>query len=539
MTQPNNEQTRDVKALADDFLDRMCEISPLMASEEGFSEYDDRIGDLSPRKHERLARLARTTQQLIKSCELNNFHDHLCADVLNDYCTDLIDEYESGDWVRCINIMTNPLDTIHSTCYNVNESDEIEIEKREKKIAEIPEALKSYRATLRYGVDHDCLPRRTQLVQMAYNCSLFANDPLFVSTPARNAYLTFGAFLTDDIIPRSKENDAVGPEQYLRAAKRHLGKTINLEETYQWGWHEIHSIFDEIALVIQDLNPGKSYRETIEMLEHDETRTASSPSELQTFLQDLLDESVRELNGTHFDIDPRLITIEACLFDEAGSSAMYYSTPSEDFSRPGRTYYPINGKKSFPLWEEVTTCYHEGLPGHHLHIGTIKCLGDDFSRFQKTVAFNTGESEGWALYAERLMVELGYNNDPAYIFGMLNASLFRATRIVMDIGLHCEFTIPIDAPVIFPRGEKWTKETAVNVLQDVIGMSESYARDEVHRYLGWIGQAISYKIGEKTIHDLRERERKRLGSTFSLKEFHSRVLGYGHIGLGRLEALFE
>ena len=130
---------------------------------------------------------------------------------------------------------------------------------------------------------------------------------------------------------------------------------------------------------------------------------------------------------------------------------MYYSTPSDDFTRPGRTYYPVNGKKKFPLWEEVTTCYHEVLPGHHLHIGTIKCLGDNLSRFQRTLAFNTGESEGWALYAERLMVELGYNNDPAYIFGMLNASLFRAKRIVMDIGLHCEYSIPYDAPSLYPR----------------------------------------------------------------------------------------
>lgn len=539
MTIANDKKLNDVKALADDFLVRYCDLNPLLASEEGFSEYDDRIGDLSPEKNQRLVELAKSTQYLISSCEISDFHDQLCADVLDDYCQDILDEDEHDDWVRSINIMTNPLDTIHATCVNIDENEEEELEKRDTKIAEVPDALQTFRETLLYGVDKNCLPKRTQLLHMAHNCALFANDPIFINTKARNAYLNFGAFLTDEIIPNSDEKDAVGPELYSRCAKRHLGKEIDLVETYAWGWHEIHSIFDEIELIINQINPGGTYRETIKMLENDKSKTANSPEELQEFLQNLLDESVEQLNGKHFDIDPRLLKVEACILDEAPSSAMYYSTPSDDFSRPGRTYYPINGKRTFPLWEEVTTCYHEGLPGHHLHVGSIKCLGDELSRFQRTLAFNTGESEGWALYAERLMVELGYNHEPEYIFGMLNASLFRATRIVMDIGLHCEYEIPEDAPEIYPRGKTWDKDIAINVLETVIGMNSSYAKDEVYRYLGWIGQAISYKIGERTIRDIRERERKRLGSAFSLKDFHSRLLGYGHVGLGRLETLFE
>lgn len=525
-------------ALADDFLDRLCELDPLGASEEGFSQYDGKIGDLSPARQEKLSDLAKGTLYLSKNCEISNFNEQLCADVLDDYCSDMIDNYETDDWIRTINVLTNPLDTIHVTCHNVDTQDKEAIWKRDQKIEEIPFALASFKETIDLGLEKNALPRRTQIAHMAHNCALFANDQLFISTKARNAFLRFGSFLMDEIIPKTNEKDAVGPEIYARCAKRHLGKEINLKETYEWGWHEIHAIFDEIETVITELNPGGTYKETISILENDETRTANSPEELQTFLQDLLDNSVAQLNGTHFDIDPRMLKIEACLLEEAGSSAMFYSTPSEDFSRPGRTYYPINGKTRFPLWEEVTTCYHEGLPGHHLHVGSIKCLGSDLSQFQKTLAFNTGESEGWALYAERLMVELGYNNDPAYIFGMLNASLFRATRIVMDIGLHCEYVIPDDAPDIYPRGEKWNPQLAMKVLEDVIGMSPTYAKDEVYRYLGWIGQAVTYKIGEQTIRDIRERERKRLGSAFSLKEFHTRLLSYGHVGLGRLEKLF-
>ncbi|MFN8015637.1 MAG: DUF885 domain-containing protein [Acidimicrobiia bacterium] len=533
------EISKKVYDLADDFLIRYCELNPLDASEEGFSQFDDRIGDLSPEKYERIYELAKTTQYLIDKCDKQDFHNQLCADVLNDFCANIVEQFESNDWVRTINIVTNPLDAIQTTCYNIDESDNVAKEKRKKKIAEIEPALSSYKKTLLYGKENNCLPRLTQLSYMAHNCALYANDPLFISTPARNAYLSFGQFLTDEIIPYSNSDDAVGPEVYERCAKMHLGKDIDLKETYEWGWHEIHTIFDEIDSVIRDLNPGATYRETVEMLEKDSSRTAHSPQELQSFLQDLLDESVEQLNGKHFDIDPRMTKIEACLLDEAGSSAMFYSSPSDDFSRPGRTYYPVNGKKTFPLFEEVTTCYHEGLPGHHLHVGSVKCLGDELSQFQKTLAFNTGETEGWALYAERLMVELGFNHDPAYIFGMLNASLFRATRIVMDIGLHNKYKIPSSAPSLFPHDVTWNKEVAIDILENIVGATPTFAKDEVYRYLGWIGQAISYKIGERTIRDIRERERKRLGSNFSLKDFHSRLLGYGHVGLGRLEKLFS
>jgi uncharacterized protein (DUF885 family) len=529
----------NVKDLADNFLADLCLSDPLLASEEGFSDFDDRIGDLSPAIHEQRARLARETKHKIQTCDLSSFDDQLCADVLADYCDEMVQEFESNDWVRGINVVTNPLDAIHSTCMNIDDKNSVAREKREHKIAEIPRALASFRETLRYGADNSCLPRRTQAAHLAHNCALYANDRLFLSTPARHAFLEFGAFLTDEIIPKCETDDAVGAETYSRFAHRHLGKSIDLDETYEWGWNEIHDIFNEIDGVVAELNPGGTYQSTIELLENDQSRTAQSPDELQEFLQNLMDESVSQLQGKHFEIDPRLHAIEARTIEESGSSAMFYSAPSDDFERPGRTYYPLNGKRTFPLWEEVTTCYHEGLPGHHLHIGAIKCLDGRLSNFQKTIAFNAGEGEGWALYAERLMVELGLSNDPAYIFGMLNASLFRATRVVMDIGMHCGYSIPDDAPQGFPAGEKWNKEISIDILMNTIGQTHDMARDEVYRYLGWIGQAISYKIGERTIRDIREQEKIRLGSEFSLKDFHTRLLGYGHVGLGRLEKLFQ
>ena len=139
----------------------------------------------------------------------------------------------------------------------------------------------------------------------------------------------------------------------------------------------------------------------------------------QRWNQDLLDTTVAELNGTHFDIPAPVQRVEAMIAPPGGAAAMYYTGPAEDFSRPGRTWYPTLGKTRFPLWGEVSICYHEGVPGHHLQIGQVRYLADTLSRFQRTLAGTSGHAEGWALYAERLMGELGYLDDPAYELGML------------------------------------------------------------------------------------------------------------------------
>ena len=134
-------------------------------------------------------------------------------------------------------------------------------------------------------------------------------------------------------------------------------------------------------------------------------------------MQDLQDRTIAELEGTHFDLSEPVKRIEALIAPPGGALAMYYTGPSEDFSRPGRTWYPTGGKTRFPLWREVSIAYHEGVPGHHFQIATTKSLSDELSRYQRLIAGTSGYSEGWALYAERLMGELGYLDNPDYYMG--------------------------------------------------------------------------------------------------------------------------
>src|SRR5262249_56264700 len=119
-----------------------------------------------------------------------------------------------------------------------------------------------------------------------------------------------------------------------------------------------------------------------------------------------------------------------------GGGGGYGAGGGEDLRGPGRTWYATQGRTTFPLWREVSTCYHEGVPGHHLQVAQVKYLSQRLSRFQRAFGFLSGHGEGWALYAERLMGELGYLDDPAYELGMLGAQAMRAVRVSVDIGMH-------------------------------------------------------------------------------------------------------
>ncbi|MEO6462402.1 MAG: DUF885 domain-containing protein, partial [Candidatus Eisenbacteria bacterium] len=239
-----------------------------------------------------------------------------------------------------------------------------------------------------------------------------------------------------------------------------------------------------------------------------------------------------DLDGKHFDIPDEVRQVEVKIAPPGGALGAYYIQPSEDFTRPGTVWYSLapDEVKDIPLYGHITTAYHEGFPGHHLQCGIQVALADQLSRLHRLSVWYPGYGEGWALYTELLMHELGYFEKPEYVLGMLNAQLFRACRVVIDIGSHLELPIPRDETDFHP-GEPWTFERAVEFLIARCGEEEDYARSEVTRYYGWPGQAISYKVGERVIMELREELKAKQGPAFQLKEFHARVLGSGPVGL--------
>jgi len=203
------------------------------------------------------------------------------------------------------------------------------------------------------------------------------------------------------------------------------------------------------------------------------------------------------------------------VFAEKGSAGAYYQHPSLDGSRPGIFFANLRNTAEVPMWAMPTLAYHEGVPGHHLQIATAVEIKD--LPLQRRFAYFPAFSEGWAMYAEHLAKEMGlYANDPYGELGRLQSELFRATRLVVDTGIHAK---------------RWSREEAISYMESTTGMAHSDVVAEVERYVVWPGQACAYKIGMKAILDMRAQAKRELGARFDLKEFHAVLLENGAMPL--------
>jgi uncharacterized protein (DUF885 family) len=195
-----------------------------------------------------------------------------------------------------------------------------------------------------------------------------------------------------------------------------------------------------------------------------------------------------------------------------------------------------DGVEDFTIWSEITTVHHEGVPGHHLQCAQAVFQKEQLNRWQRLMCWVSGHGEGWALYSELLMDELGYLADPGDRLGMLDMQMLRAARVVVDLGVHLQ--LPIPAGTGWHEGEVWDADLAWEFLRGHVRMEEKQLRFELNRYLGWPGQAPSYKLGERLWLQAREDAKARKGADFDLKEFHSQALALGSLGLDPLrEAL--
>lgn len=213
------------------------------------------------------------------------------------------------------------------------------------------------------------------------------------------------------------------------------------------------------------------------------------------------------------------VTVERVpAFREATSSGASYTRPALDGSRPGVFFINLRDMAEIPRYGMRTLAYHEAIPGHHFQIALSQSI-ESVPAFRRVVPF-TAFSEGWALYAERLAWELGLLADPLADLGRLQAEMFRATRLVVDTGIH---------------RKRWSREEAIAYMLSKTGMAEGDVTNEVERYFVLPGQALSYKVGMMRMLELRERARNSLGERFDLRGFHDTVLMSGALPLSVLE----
>jgi uncharacterized protein (DUF885 family) len=315
---------------------------------------------------------------------------------------------------------------------------------------------------------------------------------------------------------------------------------VDQEETYAWGFEELARLEQEMRAVAGEIaGRGASVDEAVAVLDADPARRIPGKEAFRDWMQTLADKAMSALDGTHFDIPEPVRAIECCLAPTSDGS-IYYTGPSEDFSRPGRMWWAVpEGMTEFSTWREVTTVYHEGVPGHHLQIGQTIYRAELLNRWQRLLCFCSGHAEGWALYAERLMDDLGHLADPGDRLGMLDGQALRASRVIVDIGMHLELEIPRDNPFGFHPGERWTPELGWEFLRAHTRMNEEVLRFEWKRYLGWPGQAPSYKVGERIWLQAREDAKARKGAGFDLKAFHRQALDLGALGLDPLRKALD
>jgi uncharacterized protein (DUF885 family) len=241
------------------------------------------------------------------------------------------------------------------------------------------------------------------------------------------------------------------------------------------------------------------------------------------WLQELLEATTEHLDGVHFDIPAPLRRIESRVTRSGGTA---YIGPSRDLTRPGRVWWFLReDRTTFATCWAYSIAYHEGVPGHHLQVGHEACRGG-LGRQLNLLGGLSGCQEGWALYAERFMDELGLYEQPGARLGYLFMQLLRAARVVLDIGLHLRLPVPSG------DGALWTSDAALRLLRDRCHQGP-YAAMELARYLGRPGQALTYKVGERVWLTGRSAFRG------DRRAFHRRALEVGSLGLDQLKAAFD
>ena len=283
----------------------------------------------------------------------------------------------------------------------------------------------------------------------------------------------------------------------------------------------------EQEAIANEIKPGASVEEAVAFLESDATNRLHGTKALQEWMQRTSDRAIEELGATHFDIPDPIRKLE-CMIAPTQEGGIYYTGPTDDFSRPGRMWWSVpEGVEDFDTWRELTTVYHEGVPGHHLQIAQAVYNRAELNSWRRLLSGVSGHLEGWALYAERLIDQLGYLSTPADRLGMLDGQRMRAARVVLDIGVHLE------KPRLDGEGT-WDADYALAFMLRNVNMPEEFVKFEVNRYLGWPGQAPSYKVGQRIWEQVRDDYKERKGDAFSIKEFHKKALDLGSVGLDTL-----
>ncbi|MEJ6490048.1 DUF885 domain-containing protein [Leucobacter sp. USCH14] len=548
------EQTA-IDRIAEAWVDTLVEHDPTIGTYIGRTS--DGLPDLSPAGHDALAAdQRRTLAELVAVAPIDDVDAVTRADLEAELRLSLT-RHDAGEHLRDLNVIASPSQSIRDIFDLMPTESEGDWSHVANRLRAVPAALAGYRETLADGVREGLVPAIRQVEEVAAQARRTAGTPedlgffgrlagssgipaesaielAAAAAGASSAYAELAEFLLRDIAPHAPETDAFGRDRYALASEAFLGARIDLDETYEWGLDELARMVAEQERTAAEIVGGSPrpgiVAEAIAKLDQDASRKLHGTDALQRWMQKTSDRAVAELAGAQFEIPEEIRALE-CRIAPTQEGGIYYTGPSDDFSRPGRMWWSVpEGVTEFDTWRELTTVYHEGVPGHHLQIGQAVVNRGSLNEWRRQLAGTSGHAEGWALYAERLMEQLGYLEDPADRLGMLDGQRMRAARVVLDIGVHLGKRRP--------DGGVWDGAYAFQFLDENVNMNDGFVRFEVLRYLGWAGQAPAYKVGQRIWEGLRDQAAARAsaaGDAFDIRTFHRDALALGGVRLDTLE----
>ncbi len=551
---------RAVDRIAEAFVVASARLDPIEATFIGIAEEGvaTSLTDFSPAGFAERADLDRGTLSQLAAVVPEDESERVAVEAMIERLSLAVELSEAGIPQSQLSVINSPLHEVREVFDLVDSDTEEDWAAISTRLRAVPSALAGYTSTLREYAAAGQVTSRRQVAAVLEQITgwtkpgedvfgefvggakddrpSLTSDLTASAASATAAVAEFGEFLRTELAPQTREQDAVGREVYALTSRSFLGETIDLEETYLWGFAELAHIQKQMRLVATEITGSPDVDAAVAALDADPTSRIAGKDAFRDWMQARSDEAVTALAGTHFDIPDPIRRLD-CRIAPVSDGGVYYTGPSEDFSRPGQMWWSVpKGVDEFSTWRELTTVYHEGVPGHHLQVAQTAYRRDLLNRWQRMSCWVSGHGEGWALYAERLMDDLGYLDDPAAKLGMLDSQGFRATRVILDIGLHLQLPIPADNPFGFHPGETWDPELGWEFLIQHARMDHATLRFELDRYLGWPGQAPSYKVGERVWLEVREEARRTQGAAFDLKSFHRRALDLGSIGLAPFRA---
>ena len=544
----------DVDQIANEYFEKVLDLNPVHATELGRKGVETLYPDYSPAGEKAFARLAKKTLKKVDNVLPIDDVDLVTLDALQERLSLYRKQHKAGFGGWQMNNIASVPQEVRSVFDLMKRNTQQDWEHIIGRMHRVTEALEGYIQTLEAAREEGKVaPRRQVDIVIEQTAAYYAPGGFFDelaaevaeavpalkdeaaagAEAAKEGYRRLNSYLVEKLQPVAPSRDAVGRKAYSLHSRSFLGTTIDLDETYAWGVKELESIIARQREVAEEIEPGASIERAKQLLDEDPARQLHGTDELKAWMQKLADTAVENLADTHFEIGGPMRRIECCIAP-TNEGGIYYTGPSPDFSRPGRMWWSVpEGEDTFTTWRETSTVYHEGVPGHHLQIAIATALKGTMNSWRTNMLWVSGHGEGWALYAERLMEELGYLKDPGDRMGMLNAQRMRAARVVFDIGVHCEMPIPDEwaEQLGVEPGTIWTSDLGYEFLKLNLDESEGQQRFEFLRYLGWPGQAPSYKIGERLWLELRDQA---LHRGDDMRAFHTRALLLGSVGLDTL-----